>query len=389
MTVRASAANPRVLTWARLSVGLSIDDVAERIDRPPELIEAWESGDDSPTFNQLEYLASTLYKRPVAVFFFPDPPEVENVREEFRTLPQAEFEKLEPDTWLALREARAYQLSLEELAAGGAPAERLILRDVRASVQADVQTLAADVRSYLRVPLQEQQSWPNPAEAFKAWRDAVEDAGVFVFKRACEQDSVSGFCIHDERYPIVLINNSTPHTRQIFTLFHELAHLLFGVSSITTTDVHFEDRFIGPAKTIEVRCNRFAGEFLLPASAFPWDVFEREDLDRAVEVVASRFNVSREVVLRKVFDAGLIDSSAYEAQAGEWTAQAQEARSASGSGGNYYANQVTYLGNAFLRLGFEQLRAGNVSLADLADHFAMKASTVSKLEQYVLGRSSS
>jgi transcriptional regulator with XRE-family HTH domain len=52
-------------------VGLSVAEVAQMLKRPPEEIEAWESGEDAPTYPQLEKLAYQIYKRPLAVFFLP------------------------------------------------------------------------------------------------------------------------------------------------------------------------------------------------------------------------------------------------------------------------------------------------------------------------------
>lgn len=386
MTVRATAANPAILRWAREGLGLTTGQVAEKMRRPIEVIEAWEAGVESPTFNQLERLADVVYKRPVAVFFFPEPPEDEDLQTEFRTLPGREFDKLERDTRLALREARGYQISLAELAGGTNPRPRLITRDLRASLDDPLLDLVSRVRAYLGVSLEEQESWRDPTDAFKNWRETVEGAGVFVFKRAFEQREISGFCLRGPEFPIILINNSTPHTRQIFTLFHELAHLLFGVSGITTSDPRFEDVFTGRSREIEVRCNRFAAEFLVPRRSFPWDLLDALSLDEAVSRIADRFNVSREVILRRLLEEGRIARTTYEQKARKWIDQAQEARRRGSSGGNYYANQATYLGDAFLELGFSQYHAGHVTLSELADHFGMRAPIVSRLESYILSR---
>jgi len=387
MIVRATSANPAVLRWAREGLGLSVEEVAERIGRPAEIVREWESGTSHPTFNQLETLANSVFKRPVAVFFFPAPPEDISIDRDFRTLPGEEIAALERDTRLALRDAHAYQLSLRELTGGRNPAgEELITRTVQRTLRSPIPELAQEVRGRLGVTLDEQYQWRSAPDAFKAWRSAVESLGVYVFKRSLEQRAVSGFCLRDDEFPVILVNNSTPHTRQIFTLFHELGHLLHGVSSITTTDLGFIDRLSGEAKAIEVRCNQFAAEFLVPERSFPWNLVDTRDLGQTCSRIADIYSVSREVILRRLKDAGQVGQAEYEALAAEWIEEAQEGRARGASGGNYYANQVAYLGESFLELGFSQYRAGNLTRGDLADHFGMRAQTVGRLEDYLIDR---
>ncbi len=71
--------NPNVLRWARESLHLDVNEVALRMGKKPSDIEAWENGNTSPTYIQLEKLAYQIYKRPIALFFFPEPPEEEAI----------------------------------------------------------------------------------------------------------------------------------------------------------------------------------------------------------------------------------------------------------------------------------------------------------------------
>ena len=79
--------NPDVLRWARERSGLSVADVARKFSKSLDAISGWEAGETSPTYVQLEKLAYQVYKRPVAIFFFPKPPEEPDKISEFRTLP--------------------------------------------------------------------------------------------------------------------------------------------------------------------------------------------------------------------------------------------------------------------------------------------------------------
>ena len=117
---------PKVIRWARQTIGLSIAEVALRLKRPKEEIESWETGDASPSYPQLEKLAYQIYKRPLAVFFLPEPPEEATPEREFRTLPQTDLQTLASNTHLQIRRAHAFRLALMELFDERNPSDRLI-----------------------------------------------------------------------------------------------------------------------------------------------------------------------------------------------------------------------------------------------------------------------
>ena len=218
--------NPQVLKWARERANISLEDVAGKFKKDIKVIEKWESGEESPTYAQLEKLAYTLYKRPIALFFFPEPPEEPDERQEFRTLPEFEVENLAPDTLYALRQAKAMQLSLKEINDDLNPSDQKIFRDISINLQEDLISSIQKIRDYLNISLEDQSSWQDEDIALKSWRNIIEKSGIFIFKRSFKQKEVSGFCLIDREFPIIYLNNSTVKTRQIFTIFHELAHIL-------------------------------------------------------------------------------------------------------------------------------------------------------------------
>jgi len=382
MVERATAITPSLLIWARERSGLSVPEVANSMGKSVEVVEAWEAGEAWPTYNQLEALAERLYHRPVALFFLPEPPSEPEAQQEFRTLPDVDVRRLKADTRYVLRVALSLQDSLRELTGGVNPAPRLLLREVQEVKDKDIAGLAAWLRGFLGVPLPRQTAWRTNEDAMSAWRGAIERTGVFVFKQPFRQSEVSGFCLNDDEFPIIMVNNSTPHTRQIFTLFHELAHLIYGVNSITTADGSFVNRMSGQAQALEIRCNRLAAEFLVPANAFPWNQLDLDHLEQSVSEIASTFSVSREVILRRVLDAGRIEAATYQELAALWAQDAGR----EGEGGNYYYNQATYLGDSFLRLAFSRYRAGVIAAPELAEHLGVKAKNLSRFEDLVGGR---
>lgn len=143
--------NPETLKWARESANLPIDDVADRMGKDPDVIQEWEDGVSSPTYIQLERLAYNVYKRPIAVFFFPERPEEVTPQRSFRTLPKSEVERLSPRFLQLFRQAQAMQANLEELNDGLNPASRKIFRDVHFRPSDKVGVLVRAVREYLGV----------------------------------------------------------------------------------------------------------------------------------------------------------------------------------------------------------------------------------------------
>ena len=87
----ASGIVPAVLRWARERAGYSVEDVARRMKKDSSDIDAWETGADAPTYIQLETLAYDIYKRPLAIFYFPEPPQEEQPQRRFRSLPAEEY----------------------------------------------------------------------------------------------------------------------------------------------------------------------------------------------------------------------------------------------------------------------------------------------------------
>lgn len=314
--------NPDVLRWARETLRLSQEEVAQRMNKKISDIEAWERGEASPTYIQLESLAYEIYKRPIALFFFPDVPEEEAVEQTFRTLPEQELQRMPSRILYLLRRARVFQLNLAELYDGVNPASRQILRDLEFAPSVAVTEMAQQVRSYLGIDLAQQQSWDDADDALKRWREVLEDHGVFVFKDSFNspgkknEDSVestfSGFCLYDTGFPVIYVNNNKAKNRQIFTLFHELAHLLMHTGGVDTRQDDYIEYLAGNSRRIEILCNQFAGEFLVPSRDFQERLVGKSIDDGAIGYWAALYGVSRETILRRLLDWGRVSQQEYE-----------------------------------------------------------------------------
>jgi Zn-dependent peptidase ImmA (M78 family) len=378
--------NRDALKWARETANISVEEVAFRMKKAIEIVEDWEKeGGRTPTYVQLERLAYEIYKRPIAVFFFPDTPTEVDPKSSFRTLPASELDDL-PSVFLKLfRAAQAMQINLDELNDGTNPARNKIFRDLSVSPRDNAQKVGTVVRDYLGVSLETQLQWKSVSAALKMWRKTIESKGICVFKEAFHSDEISGFCIYDYEFPVIYLNNSMPITRQIFTLFHELVHLLLKTGGIDKQNDAFLRNLTGDNRRAEILCNRFTGAFLVPDSDFVRMIKETELDEDGIKWLASRYKVSREVVLRKCLDRRLVDRAYYEQKSEQWAAEAKNRRK-QGEGGDYYRNIVAYRGDTYLDLAFRQYYQGSFDAVQLAEYLGVKVTSIPGVESEYLSR---
>jgi len=136
---------------------------------------------------------------------------------------------------------------------------------------------------------------------------------------------------------------------------------------------------------VEVFCNAFAAEVLVPTQDFR--SFCKSDFsdDAYVESIARRYKVSRETILRRAMDRGLVSQRDYRAKAQEWAAQAEVSLAGRSRRGDYYANTVSYLGEGFVKLAFSRYYKGRCTAQQLADCLNVKVRSLPGLEPFAVG----
>jgi Zn-dependent peptidase ImmA (M78 family) len=287
--------------------------------------------------------------------------------------------RLSADTFQTIRLAQAYQDSLYEIL-GEERVQRRIFRDI-SPFGLSIREVAAKVRQYLGLSTRQQFAFMTTENAFKGWRHALEEAGVFTFKDALRDKFISGFCLLDASFPVIMVNNSNSFARQVFTLAHELGHILFGVNGVSDVDESYLDRLAPPDRALEIECNRFASELLVPQADFERELSAIGQTGaEVVTPLAERFKVSREVVLRRLLDMSRISPATYQAKSREWNADYLRRR-ARGDGGNYCLTKLAYLGEGFTRAAFEQYRLGLLTKTELGTHLNLNSRHIDSLER--------
>jgi|WetSurMetagenome_2_1015567.scaffolds.fasta_scaffold74461_2 Zn-dependent peptidase ImmA (M78 family) len=375
-----SSVNKDIISWAIKRSGYSAESLADDMKIDPNDIRMWISGEKYPSYPMLEKLAYKYFKIPLILFFYPQPPDIDDPKHRLRRLPEYELARLSPDTLRIMRFSEGYQESLIEFLSTEMT-KKQIFKDIKMTRDNPIE-IAKITRKYLGIDIKQQFGFVGAESAFKTWRHAIEEAGIFTFKFSFKDRFISGFSLLHEQYPIIVVNNSNSFTRQIFTLMHELCHILSNVNGITDVDNQYLEYMDEQSRIIEINCNIFASEILVPSDVFVNDIPRIFDPD-IVPHLADKYSVSREVILRKFLEYQIITEEYYSSKTAEWNNDFL--RSAQKKpGGNWYLTQLSYLGEGFTRLAFENYRVGRLSLEQLAQHLNINSKNIEKFESYMV-----
>ena len=298
--------NPRIIKWARESAGYRIDEIANKLKTSVENYEKIEAGIKKPTFRQLELL-SKYFNRPLSTFFLPEPPKEDLIVSSFRVLPKVQ-NLYSKEFYLALRKAHYYQSVARELtnAMGyniSAPINEYNLRN-------SPEKSAQIERENIGISIEKQLKWKNAYEAFNNWRRVIEEKNILVFQFKFPLEDARGFCLIDNP-PVIVINSSDNILARIFTLLHEYAHILIGISEIYTEEIVID-------KQIENWCNLFTAEFLIPARIvketpdFEDIIKLKKDALQTLENLSSKYKVSKKALLVRLKTLDIIDDRQFE-----------------------------------------------------------------------------
>lgn len=177
-----------------------------------------------------------------------------------------------------------------------------------AKTDAEVDKFALQMRKHFRISLDDQKDAKDARTFYVLVRRKIEERGVLVLQDSFPRDDGSGFCLAHKTHPLILINTQQQtRARRLFTLAHELAHVLMGQTGLS-------DPFIRK-NAVERRCNRFAGSFLLPRS-YVFDllgsssVTSEPDLED-VRWAARKLKVSQEAAVLRLEQIGIYEHGSH------------------------------------------------------------------------------
>ncbi|MCH5345162.1 MAG: ImmA/IrrE family metallo-endopeptidase [Acetatifactor sp.] len=355
-----------VLKYIREYYQVSLEEVCDKTKIKIEALQKYESGEDFPSYPQLEKLAD-YYNRPVFFFFANSIPNVAKIQVAFRSIENQYKVGLTKPVRELIEKADMYRLSLEELFAED---PRVCFTDIIKNCKSE-EGLMDVLRAALKLDLTVQGGFTRPENLLEFLRTNLFENGIYVFKDSFKNDDISGLCVYDEKFPVILINNKMSFKRQIFTLFHEIYHIYLKEADIDYTNGYEE-----------TKCNNFASNFLIPET----DLLEQieridvvQDIDE-IDNLAKRYNVSRDALMYRLLKMELIDKDFFNQN------RVGSLRKANAmAGGNFYYTKMSYLGSSYLNKVFSSYYSGKITKSQVGIYTGLKTMHVSKLASKMMG----
>ena len=288
--------NPEILKWAREEAGFDPSEIADKVNVSKERYKIWEKQGQNIPLGKLKTIAGQ-YKRQIAVFFLPDVPAKINKPKDFRNLTPIQS-KLSKEVLTVIRDVTYYRQTALELQGENYWKGRYSWLKEIESIKQDNNALANWLREKLNISIDDQLRLKSENEAFRNWRQAVENQlGILIFQFSMPLNEVQGFCFTDSFPYAIVVNSKHYYTSRLFTIFHEVAHIVRHHSGICIVDN------VNEKQQEEFSCNSFAGKFLVPQN----NLATTENLSE-IQTYANKLKVSREVYLRRLKEENEITS---------------------------------------------------------------------------------
>ena len=377
---------PAIMKYARYYSGFDFSEVSKKSGIDPVKLALLESEKSEISIAALEKLAN-IYKMPLAYFFLQQIPQDVILPKDFRIIYSAEESSFSPPVMLAIRRARYAQSVAQELGK-----EKFNYNFINISISEDIEKIAAYFRSLINISVGDQSKWSDPSVALRNWKDAVEKLGIFVLQQSLPKEDVSAFCLADQ-LPYVLVLNSSEHeNRRIFSLFHEIGHILLHRSGVCTPD----NLSLNSVEYVRIEkfCNQFAASLLVPYREFiknptvqkikniPFENWSGED----IRILSNQFRVSQEVIYRRLVTIGILNEAKYEQKRSELIMGFEEYKKRVKKNNvviPQYRKIISKNGRAYSIFILDNLHSNRITFADAADYLDTNSRHISKIEAHI------
>lgn len=327
--------HPDRLRWVIQRASLSVENAIQRF----PLLGDWLDELKKPTISQLKDFASKFHV-PFAYLFLDNPP-IEKMPFPMFRGDAGNQDHFNVNVYDTVMNIVARQEWLEEYIHENA----IETCDFIGSIGLDtpINETVREMRSILNLDGRWAFSLSSADAAVGILSQKLEDAGVFLAfngivgnntHRKLNVNECRGFALANGTAPYIFVNTDDSKSAQLFTIIHEMAHLMLGVSA-----GHAGSEVLNHEAT-ERYCDMVAAEFLVPASELMaiWN--------NDTKSASRRFKASELVIARRAHDLGIMSDNAYRQF---WLLYSNRPRAIKNSnpGGNFYLTSVKRVGRRF------------------------------------------
>ena len=384
--------NHELLTWARETCGLSIEDAANKLQLKDtkmasgaEKLVEYENGKE--VSRSLLLRMSKQYRKPLLTFYMEKPPLKGDRGEDFRTLPDGFAPEEDVFVDVLIRDIKARQSVLRETLVDEDEAETLPFIG-SANTQQGVSSVASMISDSLKFNLKEFRSFKSTEEAFKYLRTIAEEMGLYVLlvgnlgshHSNIDTKIFRGFVLADTIAPFIVINDQDAKSAWTFTLLHEIAHLWLGQTGVSGS--YAENK-------IEQFCNDVASEVLLPSdelNEFRINDLDFDNLSKEISTFAQARNISSGLVAYRLLRQGSISKDLWFELSKHfkdlWLAFKEKQRQSNkkqDGGPSYFVVRRNKLGNALLNFAERMTQSGALTTTKAGLLLGVKPLKVHKL----------
>lgn len=353
MTVNALITK-EMLEWARKRTLGTLDDAAKYLKIDKTKLEAWEHGESQPTFNQAQDIARRL-KIPFGYLYLSRPPDESLPLPDLRVKPGTPPKNPSPDFLEILYDAmRKQEWYRDYLIAEDADPVPFVNRY---SMSSPVEKVAEDIRQTLNLDEKFRRKTRDQEDFYTKLVEQAESSGVLVLrtsivgnntKRKLDANEFQGFAMPDALAPLIFVNQNDYLSARIFTLMHELTHIWMGISGVSIQD--YLETPTSQDEPTQRRANEIAAEILVPAKDLISRWQKYNDIDQGLEELRTYYRVSIFVVLRRVYDLGMIPFDTYHDKYDELREGIVPKKKGGGGGGyqTYFSRNSTTFATSIL-----------------------------------------
>jgi Zn-dependent peptidase ImmA (M78 family) len=291
------------LKIARERMNLSVVDAAKKmnITNPQQLIAA-ENGESHITFVQLNK-AAKIYDIPLGYFYLDEMPVDDTPITDYRMNPNYYGSPKSTELIKTINTAIKHREEILDIAAN--LGNKIPLFDAQCTIEEDIEIVGNKIRQ-----LFPDKCFASKSDILNRLISQLENIGIFVTRIGGEAhnkvsyEEFDGAAIYFDTLPIILLNvidAQVNKNRIVFTIFHELAHLVLKNSALT--NFYFDDNSLlsSQMKKVETFCNNAAAAALLPKERL-----QRDFDDNSIYELADKYRVSKYVVTIRLKNINLI-----------------------------------------------------------------------------------